>query len=130
MTQAGFHAHFAIWQIHVYFFTFAFLHLQFPSSLLHRHSFTCLSCGSSHSSYPTVKCFTLFRLKSSEVAEDLVFLVPGHRGRSLIGLLHPGFLPGLGRSGAQMQAARAQRVRVLSLPLLQDRGGAVAQTLL
>lgn len=52
-------------------------------------------------------------MRSSEVAEDFLLLAPVHRGRSLVGPFGPGFLPGLGRGQAQLQAALPERISLL-----------------
>lgn len=54
----------------------------------------------------------------SEVAEDLLFLAPVHRGRSLLAVLGPLF--GLGCRGAQMQSTVQERVRNTALIILRD----------
>lgn len=46
----------------------------------------------------------------SEVAEDLLFLAPVHRGRSLVVPFGLGFLLGLGRGQTQMQTAVPERI--------------------
>lgn len=108
--------------LHLYTLTFQIniVVFSFPFSLSPGKIFKDLFCF--------VFCFE--QLNSSEVTKELVFLVPGHRGRSLVALLRLDLLPGFGCRGAQVQAARPQRVQILYHRYLLHTGGAVTLTLL
>lgn len=54
----------------------------------------------------------------SEIAEDLMFLVPVHLRRSLSGAFGVGFLFSLGRRGAQIQTCFFKRVQEVTARVL------------
>lgn len=65
----------------------------------------------SHVIIPRSAMFSRFFVASlSKVAEDLLSLVPVHRGRSLLAAAGEELLPGLSSGGAQAQATLYERV--------------------